>query len=399
MYLLFSRLIYLLAIGLLLGSCNLEIIPDNFSEGPTGGESINTFEETDQNLGGANSMFVNSGGRMVITGNTEGIAYLRWIDSDGVITMDRTYATANSDFPTDVLQLSDSTIVVVGSTRGSNLSESGALYIRTYQNGDLVGDEPQFILQDGYDFFNVKAAELPDNSVLIVGEARSTTTGNRDIYVACYSPDLSSTCFEDIISLPNNQYVADVIALADGFLVVGYDEPSDGGDERAMMVKFNLAGSPVRDPFYYGSPGGQSFSSITRLENGEILLVGLARGLNGDSDDVLLVRTNTQGITAIGYPKKLGREGINEFILDCKATRDGGIILSGFALSQSRTEFDALLIKIDALDEEEWRRVSTFDMFDMHTKAIPTTDGGYAVCGYRDFKLYYAKTNERGFID
>ena len=102
-----------------------------------------TYEALDPGRGAATGLAVLSDWGLLLTGSTAGEVYLRRTDAEGTVTLDRSYPNSGSDVASDVLQLSDGTYVVVGTTYNAVAGETDAFYLRTRSDGaPLVGRLP-----------------------------------------------------------------------------------------------------------------------------------------------------------------------------------------------------------------------------------------------------------------
>ena len=83
-------------------------------------------------------------------------------------------------------------------------------------------------------------------------------------------------------------------------------------------------------------------------------------------------------------------------------TGDGGYALTGFTASSGAGDFDAWLVKTDALGNHMWNQTYGGTLEDAMHCVIQTTDGGYALVGYTEsfgaggFDVWFVKTDKQG---
>ncbi len=379
--------VLLLLVLTAISSCDLEVIPDDLSTGQA--TETPTYEALDAGRGVATGLAVLSNGGLLLTGSTSGDVYLHRTDVEGTVTLDRSYPTSGNDYASDVLQLSDGTYVVVGTTYGPGGVGSDAFYLRTRADGEpLIGPLSIPFLASSESV--LKVTELSDGSLLMVGFAIADGTGNNDLYLLRYSPNLTSQYFQKTVTLPDSEFGYDAIGLDDGFIVIGQILSSGTNIPQGLFARFDvngdlLAGQPRR----FTGISGLALRSIAEVSAGKFLVSGFAAPEG--NFDVLVLQTDADGTVAAEYPKVFG-EPEEEYIFSSQATPDGGLILAG------GEDNDALLLKLDANANEVWRVVSGVNSQDAYSRVVTMPDGGYAVCGYRGESLYYAKTNDQGRV-
>ncbi len=369
-------------------SCDLDVIPDDTGGGPI--TETPTYESLDPGRGVANGMDVLANGGLLLTGSTAGEVYLQRTDVEGVVNLDRTYPNTGQDNASAVLQLSDGTYVVVGSTFNTTTGFSETFYLRTRADGSpLQGPLSLPPLGNSTESLD-KVIELSDGSLLMIGSTYDLGSGNRDIFLLRASPSLASIYFQKAVTLPDAEWGTDVIALEDGFIVVGQIFTSSSVAD-GLFARFDLNGELfTNQPKRFTGINGTAFRTISRIAEGKYVIGGFASPTS--NSQVLVVQTDVNGVAASGFPKVFGQAG-QEYIFSSQATADGGLILAG------GVDNDALLVKLDANSEESWRIVSGVSSDDGFTKVVTMPDGGYGVCGYRGESLYYAKTNDQGRVE
>ncbi len=380
-----SATFLILALTMILSSsCDLEEIPDELPA------ATPTYEAVDAAYGGATGLALLANSGLLLTGSTDGEVYLRRMDAEGTVTLDRSYPYSGRDAARDVLELADGTYVVVGTTYNAGSRDKDGFFLRTRADGEpLVG--PIGLQLDNSDESLDKVTELSDGSLLMIGSALAEGSDQKDIYLLRYSPNLLINHFHKVVPLPENETAWDVVGLDDGFIVVGaiYD-----GTLIGLFARFDLDGNLLDGQPRRFTEGEGYFTHINKVADRKFIITGV--GTDTGDFDVLLLQTDDQGVAASGFPKRFGGEE-GEFIASADVTADGGLILAGALFSNST--IDALLIKTTASFGEAWRVTSGVNSHDGFAQVVTMPDGGYGVCGDRGESLYYAKTNHLGRVE
>ena len=224
----------------------------------------------------------------------------------------------------------------------------------------------------------------------MIGQATDAGTGDNNLYLLRYSPSLTTEYFHKVVPLPDNETGYDVVAMDDGFIVVGQLLSAGLNVPQGLFARFDLDGNLLAgQPRRFSGISGLGFRAIADAGGGNFYVSGFAAP--GGNYDALVMKTDVNGSAAGGYPKILGHAGEEFISVSCHP--DGGLILAG------GLDNDALLIKLDPNSSEDWRVASGVNSEDAYSRVVPTPDGGYAVCGYRGESLYYAKTNDQGRVE
>lgn len=350
--------------------------------------AINTYETTEPGLGPATGLVVLPDGSMTIIGAVEGNVYFRQVDPDGNILTNRRYITARSDAAFDLIRLADGSYVIVGSSLDLPTNTTDVFYLKTSSNGDPI-DGPLSISLAGENTSVNSVVELPNGNIQMAGTARNRNNGNRDIFVAQYTPALIQV-FKKKIALPDRETVRDVTTSQTGFIVVG-EQTVGNGRPAAMFARFNTDGDLLSGfPVFFGGGNGRTYECINRVGSDEYFLAGLTAP-DGDLD-FLVNRTNMDGTPVTGLPKSFGST-LEEAVIDGIVTPDGGMILAG------NQDGNALIVKVTPDGEEDWREDQQVNGNNAFNRIALMPDGGYAVCGYRGTSMYYAKTNQVGVVE
>ncbi|MBC7447376.1 MAG: T9SS type A sorting domain-containing protein, partial [Hymenobacteraceae bacterium] len=170
-----------------------------------------------------------------------------------------------------------------------------------------------------------------------------------------------------------------LLALPDGgMLLIG--GTSDGnGVSRGTLWRFTPQGDTLWSRSYFSAAPAdeQTFRGGCRLPDGGFALVGESAHATGA--DVLLLRTDADG-------RERWRRTYDQDYIDgggyVLPTADGGLLISGGSLAFATSPpspGDALLIKVDALGQQQWRTSFGGRWRDASGPLLATPDGGYVV--------------------
>jgi hypothetical protein len=187
---------------------------------------------------------------------------------------------------------------------------SGANWTRTVGGGDddrLVAAAP--------------AADGP--GYVAVGTTRSRGPGTGAAWLVRVGPD-GSVRFDRTYGGLGVEVGADVLALADGYLLVGSSTSFGGASSEATAIRLGPRGD-VRWFRAYGGPGDDRALAATRTDDG-FALAGDTRSFGNGSADGWLVRVAPDG--AERSNRTFGGPG-RDRLADVAATSDGGLVLAG----------------------------------------------------------------------
>jgi len=148
----------------------------------------------------------------------------------------------------------------------------------------------------------------------------------------------------------------------------------------------------------YGGSGDNWAYSLIATSDGGYAMAGYTSSNNGDC---LLVKTDVDG--KMEWNKTYGG-ALWDYAYSLVETSDGGYAIAGCTHSVSNSIYDdAWLVKTDELGNMEWNKTyGTEDNYDGAYSLVETSDGGYALAGYRSFSalsgwdIWLVKTDASG---
>jgi len=191
-----------------------------------------------------------------------------------------------------------------------------------------------------------------------------------------------------------------IIQTSDGgFAIVGETSSFGAGSRDFWLVKTDASGNMEWNQTYGGTNQDEPYSLI-QTNDGGYAMAGrtLSFGVAG-SGNMWLVKTDAHG--TMEWNKAYGGTGI-EIAYSVIQTDDGGYAIGGETGSRSE-ERDMWLVKTNSTGDIQWQKTYGLagSIFESSTSLTHTTDGGYALAGFRemvgaDSNFYLVKTDEDG---
>ncbi len=212
--------------------------------------------------------------------------------------------------------------------------------------------------QSGFTNLAVADEQVLDSGYVAIGQAAAYPypSGN-GLVISRLRPDGSQRRVR-YYGRPNHDYYT---AFGNGFLRVpggyamqgGVTDP--GGINKAMLWRFNDAGDTIWTRTY-GSPNGNAriIYSMCRTRDGGYALTGASTiTVNPYNADLWLLRTDSLGAVQWSKTYHFGRaeEGVS-----IVPTADGGFLIGGQTEVYYDLDYQALVLKVDSLGQEQWRR-------------------------------------------
>lgn len=285
--------------------------------------------------------------------NNEGF-HDNWIvrlDQTGAILWEKSFGFAGHDHSYEVIETSDGGLFFtgfldvtlsdgqgndglfnhgVGEFWGTKLDASGNLVWRRYFGGSSNDRSYSVAETTQGDLVLVGASESDDFDI-------SNPKGSYDVWVVKVSSS-GDFIWEKSYGGTGVDHAYGVIATEDGGVLVGGDTNSNdldvsrfSGVTDGWLLKLDAAGEMEWEKTYGGNDF-DTFASIKRCQNGDILLIGNSKSTDqadapvAGENDMWLVRCNANG--EVLWQKSFGGSAI-DFGFDAVEMRDGRILLAG----------------------------------------------------------------------
>lgn len=270
-------------------------------------------------------------GNAYISAAAKNDVFLCKFDQNGGLSFSKNIAGPLGDeYASDVLVLSDG-YLILGNTAGN--SDNQILLVKTDFNGNVLDSKTYGGAGEDR---AVKMVRTQDNGYAIVGNTSSFGAGQNDMYL-CKLSSTFALSWQKSFGTAANDNGSDVVETKDGsFILVG--QKDNGSAPDIFIVKADKNGNKLWEKSY-GTPFYDYGNGVALSADGNILLCGT----KGDNNDlrVFLMQLDEAG------NQKWERLFSRYYGTDLKATKDGGIIVTGARNNPMDNEEDVYLIKTD----------------------------------------------------
>lgn len=222
---------------------------------------------------------------------------------------------------------------------------------------------------------------LPDGGYVFVGTATNTTTTEKQILLR-KTDRVGNPKWRRVLSVGTEGRDLQLVAN-EGFVVAGKITDTLGRTDM-YVAKLNTDGQLLWEQNYGGVLDDEAYS-IRQTAEGGFVLTGF-RQTEMEGEELVLLKINRSGdiewqTTYGGTQNERGQAVIT--------TRDGGYAVTGFTESFGAGNQDLLLIKTDALGNEQW--VKTFGNRNQQVgySLVQHPSGTLVVAGSSEFSAYY----------
>jgi hypothetical protein len=321
----------------------------------------------------------------IITGSTSSMGvgntdmYLLKLDSMGQIKFQNTFGNANNDIGKSVIQLIDSSYVIVGYTNSIGFGGYDIFLVKADKYGALVWQKT--IGGTDWDFAN-SLQQTSDGGFIIAGSTYSYGYGNADGYVVKTDANGNIT-WSKTYGGANDDEFKSVIQTADGgYALCGYTKSYGDINGDAWVFKLLTNGDSVWSKIY-GGVKEDFWNQIIEHPNSDLYVAGATASFGLGLLDAYGLRLNSIGVQIL--QQVIGTSGYNEEFTDIVVSKRSSNVLgliekeefSGYGLQFKLIDFGLNLGYLNATD---YGSILSDEMF----KIIATKDKGYACVGYTD---------------
>jgi hypothetical protein len=296
--------------------------------------------------GGANddigwSVAPTSDGGYIIAGETYSAGagmndmYLIKTDAAGNPAWTKTFGSAMLDAGYSVQQTADNGYVVAGYTLKTGIAQG--YVVKTGQAGDTLWTEAY---GGGFGDYAYCVRQTADGGYIVTG-AHGLQSGNREIYLMRLSASGDSVWAQGHQGSGNSSGYW-VEPITGGYLVVGYSGAVTTED--IALFKTDTAGQ-TSTYYRYGGAGTEMAFGARLLADGGTIIAGMTNSYGAGGSDVYLIRTNSAEDTL--WTRTFGGTRTDQGN-SVSPTYDGGFIIAGSTRSFNVESTDVLLIKTDA---------------------------------------------------
>ena len=343
------------------------------------------------------------GGQTASFGLTESDLLLTMMDPQGNLLWSTSYGGQEREVITDIFVTADNQIMLTAEKyrlrgmEGEQLlmlktnSSGNLLWKKTYSEGDSESEGYSICPTPDGGFLLTgirKGLQLVSNSFFPMKKENQAlyllkinTNGqkqwSRILEMGANSGNASSGL--SLTALPGGDYliVGDISPGPNATKIEKSASSESTMDSRTMLVlKVNDAGQLLWAREFVGENILMGFDAVA-LDNGEMVVAGVASRPNSNNVDVLLLGLSSNG--RLQWHKTYGGTGF-ESVSNIVKTNDGGILVNGMTRSFGAGMYDAFLLKTDMTGNVQWSK--TYGSANREsTGQMLETDAGYLFTG------------------
>lgn len=313
-------------------------------------------------------------------------------------TFQKVYGGSAAENGNYVIQTTDGGYIMAGSTTSFGEGGRDVYVVKTNAAGDVQWTKTfGGALDNDYGYC---IQQTSDGGYIVSGDAAlDGFTGEIDFYLIKLTAS-GDTSWTKTYGGNGYESALAVRQTTDGGYIMCGQTPAYGDSGyKAYLVKVNATGDITWTKAYksYGSELGKDVRQTT--DGGYIILGTTDIDLDGGSD-LYLIKTDALG--NVTWSRAIGAAD-DEEASEVKQTPDGGYIITGSAYGAGSLSRDMLLVKTNSTGITEWSKTYGSTVNDVSRSVTLTNDGGYAICGSswgfnvdEDYEVYVVKTNALG---
>jgi len=226
------------------------------------------------------------------------------------------------------------------------------------------------------DDYGYSVQQTADGGYILAGDTRSYGAGDADIWLIKtdskgneqWSRTFGGTK-ADLLDRGSVRQTSD-----GGYVITGYTYSYGAGDADVWLIKTDENGNEVWNRTF-GGAGLDWGHSVQQTSDGGYIIAGYTWSYGAGSDDVLLIKTDSEGNEL--WNRTFGGS-YEDRGCSVQQTPDDGYIMAG----STNNRQDAWLIKTDSDGNEEWNTIFGGAAMDEGYSVNPAKDGGYIIAGY-----------------
>ncbi len=307
----------------------------------------------------------------------------------------KTYGGSNDEDGCCVRQTQDGGYIVAGYTSSYGAGGGDVYLIKTNSQGDTLWTRT-YGGSGGDGAHSVQQTE--DEGYIVAGNTSSYGAGLIDVYLIKTNPQ-GDTLWTRTYGGSEEEYCFSVQQTQDGgYIVAGYTSSYGAGGTGVYLIKTNSQGDTLWTRTYGGS-SDDAGRSVQQTQDGGYIVAGATKSYGAGYYSIYLIKTNPQGDTT--WTKTYGGSEL-DIALSVQQTQDGGYIVAGYTRSNGAESDDMYLIKTNSQGDTLWTRTYGGSSGDVTYSVQQTQGGEYIMAGYTysygagGGDVYLIKTNSQG---
>ncbi len=217
--------------------------------------------------------------------------------------------------------------------------------------------------------------QTSDGGYIVTCYTESYGSGGRDVYVIKTNENGDTTWTKTYGGSGNEMGYDLDITNDNGYAILGYSNSFGSGSSDVYLIKTDHIGNPIWSKTYGGLNDDKGWD-IKQTSDGGYIIVGVTLSYGIGTGNIYLIKTDETG-DAI-WTKTFGGAAFSTGYSVIQ-TNDGGFILSGFDMSESK---NMVIIKTNTNGDMVWEKKYEFRGGSSYgTDIIQTSDGGFAILG------------------
>ncbi len=356
-----------------------------------------TYQKTISGLGVdyANCVHNTDDGGSIIVGRTNSFGagnddvYVLKLDSDGNEIWEKTIGSNGLERGESIISTLDGGYLIVGTKVSAGLQEQFYL-IKTDSVGNVLWEKTYGGNSIDY---GKKVIQLSDSSYVVSGTTSSYGSGQNDFYIIKVD-QLGNLLFTKTIGGSQNELLWDMILTSDNKIVLCGSTISFGaGNNDGYLVNLDLNGN-LNWAKTYGLNFSDRFFCITETSDNGFVLGGASSSAGAGSDDWWVLKTTSLGIveSSIIY----GGSSADQ-LYDIVQNPDNSYSLFGYSLSYGPSG-NAMLMNTDSNGNMLWTKVYGGTSYSIGLSFIPI-NSGFLLTGWTGISnenMFLIQTNSNG---
>ncbi|MCK4306701.1 hypothetical protein KAW50_00580, partial [candidate division WOR-3 bacterium] len=338
-----------------------------------------TYGGTDEDWG--NSVEECADGGFIIAGGIwsfgagKSDVYLIRTDADGDTLWTKTYGETDIDRGNSVQECAGGGFIIAGGTESFGTGKSDVYLIRTNADGDTMWTKTY---GGAYTDCGYSIQECADSGFIIVGYTYSFGAGESDVYLIRTNAD-GAPLWIKTYGGTDRDYGRSVQECTDGgFIITGRTGSFGAGSADVYLIRTNADGDTLWTKTYGGNHMDEG-CSVQECTEGGFIIAGRTYSFGAGSNDVYLIRTDTDGDTL--WTKTYGgtSDDCGSSVQECA---EGGFVIAGETHSYGAGSSDIYLIRTNADGDTLWTKTYGGTDWDGGESVQQCADRGFIIAGY-----------------
>lgn len=303
------------------------------------------------------------------------------INSNGVEKWNTTFGTVNDDIPTCVVTTDDGGFLITGTSINLNSNSVKGLFAKISSDGVILWNKT---LGKSNNNQISSIIRTKDGGYLLVGVTNSFDTSSNMWLIK--TDETGSELWNKTYGGPSFQKAWDVVNTKDdGFVMVGWTGLHSNIEiaNDVWLLKTDNIGNELWNRSFGEIYSGDLAEELIETSDGGLLLGGITNSptISSGSNDAWLIKTDKNGHEKWNKTYGGSNQDYTNALLE---TSDGGFLVSIHTFSGPNYSGDNLILKINKDGKQEWNQSEGYTIGDDFAyDMIPTADNAYVLAGQK----------------